>query len=104
MFRSMFLLAFYGVLRIGKITVNWINNKNNLQLSNIKLFRKRNVASRIEITMHYFKLFNSNKPVIISIAQNANESMLCPVPAIVSFCQLGETSLSLYFATHQTRQ
>ena len=104
MFRSMFLLAFYGVLRIGEITVNWINNKNNLQLSNIKLFRKRNVASRIEITMHYFKLFKSNKPVIISIAQNANESMLCPVPAIVSFCQLGETSLGLYFATHQTRQ
>ena len=85
MSRSMFLLAFYVFLRIGEITVNGINNKNNLQLSNIKLFGKRNVASRIEITMHYFKWHKSNKPVIISIAQNANESMLCPVSAIVSF-------------------
>ena len=85
MFRSMFLLAFYGFLQTGEITVNGINNKNNLQLSNIKLFGKRNVASRIEITMHYFKWHKSNKPVIISIAQNANQSMLCPVSAIVSF-------------------
>ena len=63
MFRSIFLLAFYGFLRIGAITVNGINNKNNLKLSNIKLFGKRNVASRNEITMHYFKWHKSNKPV-----------------------------------------
>ena len=80
-----FVLCF---LRIGEVTVNGINNKNNLQLSNIKLFGRRNVASRIEITMHYFTWHKSNKPVIISIAQNANESMLCPVSAIVFFfCQ-----------------
>ena len=72
-------------MRIGEVTVNGINNKNNLQLSNMKLFGKRNVASRIEITMHYFKWHKSNKPVIVSIAQNANENMLCPVSAIVSF-------------------
>ena len=47
MFRSMFLLAFYWVLRIGEITVNGINDKNNLQLSNIKLFGKRNVTYKL---------------------------------------------------------
>ena len=90
MFSSMFLLAFYGFLRIGEITVNGINNKNNIQLRNIKLFGKKNVTSRIEITMHCFKWHKSNKPVIIPIAQNANESMLCPVSAIVSFLSVGE--------------
>ena len=102
MFSSMFLLALYGFLRIGEITVNGINNKNNIQLSNIKLFGNKNVTSRIEITMHYFKWHKSNKPVIISIAQNANESMLCPVSAIVSFLSVRGTSLDLYFATHRT--
>ena len=60
------------------------------------------MTSRIEITMHYFKWHKPNKPVIISIAQNANESMLCPVSAIVSFLSVRGTSLDLYFATHRT--
>ena len=88
MFQGMFLLAFYGFLRIGEITANGKSNQNNLQLRDVQLFGDKHVASRIEVTMHNFKWHKSSKPVILSIARNAHTPMLCPVTALASFLSI----------------
>ena len=97
MFKSMFLLAFYGFLRIGEITATGKGNQNNIQLEDIQLFGNENVVSRIEIKMQIFKWHKSSRPVILSIERVNNTSILCPVSALVAFLALrGTTSGPLY--------
>jgi hypothetical protein len=84
--RAMFLLAFFGLFRVGELAYSVTGFQNVLQREDITFQSKHGKVSYISLTIRNYKHSNGQVSVI-PIARQQNKS-ICPVRAMLRYLRL----------------
>ena len=85
LYKAMFLLAFYALLRIGEMATTRFGKANILQFHNIEILRTNSQVSGIRIHIQHHK---HAKSVPAPLEIQPQETTNCPVHALLNYIQL----------------
>jgi len=86
LFRAMFLLAFFGLLRVGEIASSRQAIPNVILRENILVHRTNKIATSIAIHLHHFK-HSRGRSATIHVSRQTLHRSICPVHAILRYLQ-----------------
>ena len=88
LFSAMFLVAFYGLFRIGELTAKSTRFAPSvIQYRNLTLLSNDGHIHTAKITISEYKHNTSRRPFDIPITRDVS-STFCPVQALIQYCQL----------------
>ena len=86
LFKTMFLVAFFALLRIGEITYTELGHANIIQRENVSLSFKNSKVDRATIKMKSFKHSQGDSAVIV--LHKTKNKTICPVRALYKYFAL----------------
>ena len=97
LFSAMFLVAFYGLFRIGEVASNSTRfARSVVQYSNLKFLFRQGHVQGAKITITEYKHNASRRPFDILLAKDVS-SPFCPVTALYQYCLSGEIVQGHFF-------
>lgn len=98
LFSAVFLMAFYGFFRIGELAAKSTNAGGSVvQYSNMRFLTQQGLIHMVKITITNFKHNTNNRPFDILIEREDSLPM-CPVQAMVDYCNLRGSKAGPLFA------
>lgn len=96
LFKSLFLLAYYGCLRAGELVTSR-NNKHTLRYNNVKVPADNSFCS---ITLTSYKFSKSSSSLVIN---RSTDQFYCPVLATSQYLELRGNSEGCFFINNRKR-
>ena len=92
LFSALFLVAFYGLFRIGELTAKSNRFASSVvQFGNLTFLSRNGCTHVAKITISEYKHNTSRRPFDILIAREVS-SAFCPVLALIQYCELRGSS------------